>query len=103
MRLICGSSNSCARKTCDKSRIVTGPFSDIIIKAAKKIAESVKTFQGEGFSFRSYDEMDHDDAPVEKEGKMTLKRLTEIFLHRIRLGQSLDATDVQASIERGEV
>jgi hypothetical protein len=49
----------------DKSRIVTGPFSDTIIKAARKIAESVKTFQGEGFIFHGRDY----DVPIGRESK----------------------------------
>ncbi|MGC2573634.1 MAG: hypothetical protein WA364_19130 [Candidatus Nitrosopolaris sp.] len=49
----------------DKSHIDTGPFSDIIFKAAKKISESVKTFQGEPFRF--YSERDHSNAPRERE------------------------------------
>jgi hypothetical protein len=82
----------------DKSRIDTYPFSETIIRAAKKIAESVKTFQGENFVFRK--DMEHEDAQAaEDKKKMTAKDLIGTFLDRIRSGDSLDVN--QAGIDGG--
>lgn len=81
----------------DKSRIDTVPFSDVIIQTAKKLAESVKTFQGEGFTFDKR-EMEKDEAPKE-DRKMTAKSLVEIFLDRIRTGSSLDITQGEGVLE----
>jgi hypothetical protein len=73
----------------DKSSIDTHPFSETIIQASKKIADSVKTFRAEGFTFHSKNERSHDRAP-KGEKKMSAKKMFGTFFDKIRTGGSID-------------
>ncbi len=66
----------------DKSRIATHAFSETIIEAAKKIADSVQTFRGAGFIFTK--ERHHDTIP-ENKSKVTPESLVEKLLKK-RMG-----------------
>jgi hypothetical protein len=70
----------------DKSRIDTRAFSETIIDAAKKIADSIQTFRGAGFMFTK--ERHHDTIP-EKKSKVTPESLVEKLL-RERMGMMQD-------------
>ncbi|MFZ0510287.1 MAG: hypothetical protein WAM14_01665 [Candidatus Nitrosopolaris sp.] len=63
----------------DKSRIDTHGFSDIIIEASKKIADSVQTFRAAGFIFTK--ERYHDTIP-ENKSRVTPESLVEKLLKK---------------------
>ena len=67
----------------DKSRIDTHAFSEMIIEAAKKIADSIQTFRAAGFIFTK--ERHHDTIP-ENKSKVTPESLVEELLkERMRM------------------
>ena len=63
----------------DKSRIDTHAFSETIIEAAKKIAESIQTFRAAGFIFTK--ERHHDTIP-ENKSRVTPESLVEKLLKK---------------------
>jgi hypothetical protein len=67
----------------DKSRIDTHAFSETIIEAAKKIADSVQTFRGAGFKFIK--ERCHNTIPKNKKPKRKPEDIVRTFIeNRIR-------------------
>jgi hypothetical protein len=64
----------------DKSRIDTHAFSETIIEAAKKIADSVQTFRGAGFKFIK--ERCHNTIPENKKPKKKPEDIVKAFIEK---------------------
>ncbi len=69
----------------DKSRIDTHAFSETIIEASKKIAESVQTFRAAGSTFHK--ERQHDTIPENKKPKKKPEDIVKAFIESRMRGE----------------